>query len=367
MTSKPFAKGHDPAKLAAALANPTQYWAWDDLGITGSMLPVSPLAQQPPAELLCPPPPEDDSEQTARELAAVARAVIGADEPIDRATVSRFLWSAVSVGTSQVVQPLYGVRCGFYGTTPATRDEILKGRIPERQKFAKKSRIVTPRVLASAFHQDEPYWFGLTAAVLLQQARIPRSTLFPNLPTRARFVGDGGTLSLHCLLAEAADLAMRACWFEKWRSRRRRPEELAADAGSLHPIWAEIGAPLLEPYGGCLPMLIAEGSPGHPAYPSGHAVIGGAVCAVLQATFADVPMAGADGKPSATQTEIRKLARNFGAARIALGIHFQSDVTKGLALGERAAVLTLRNAKARAEHPWGSVTFAGVTGRRYTI
>lgn len=369
MTSKPFAKGHDPAKLSRALANPTQPGIWDDLGITGTMLPVSPWAQltPPPAELRCPPCPADDSEITARELADVARAVIGADQPIMRGAVSRLLWSAVSAGTAQVLRPEYLGRAGFYGTTPATRDQILLGRIPERQRYGSASRIVTPRALASAFHQDEPYWYGLTAAVLLQQAKTPRSSLFPALPTRARFVGDGGTLSLHCLMAEAADLAMRACWYEKWvTNRRRRPEELAADPGSLHPIWQQIGAPLL-PYGGCLPMLIAEGSPGHPAYPSGHAVIGGAVCTVLLATFADVRMAASDGSMSTTHAEIRKLARNYGDARITLGIHYESDVAEGLALGERAAVMVLREAKAKAEQPWGATTFTGVSGRPITI
>ena len=368
--NKPFSKGHDPEKLSRALANPTAPGAWNDLGITGTMRPVSPWAQltPPPPELLCPPFPPDDSEATAHELAAVARAVIEADQPIALQTVSRFLTSGISVGRAQTIQPQYQGRAGWYGTTPATRDEILAGRVPEPQRFNASSRITTPRVLASAFHQDEPYWFGLTAAMVLQSAGTPRSSLFPALPTRSRFVGDGGTLSLHCLLAEASDLAMRACWHAKWAGpRRRRPEELAADPGSLHPIWQQIGAPLLAPYGGCLPMLIAEGSPCHPSYVSGHAVIGGAVATVLLAAFADRKMAASDQSASTTHEELRKLARNFGDARVILGIHYQSDVDEGIALGERAALLVLRQAKARAEQPWGTVTFRGVTGLTHTI
>jgi membrane-associated phospholipid phosphatase len=370
MTSKPFAKGHDHNKMTAALANPTAPGIWDDLGITGTMRPVSPWAQltPPPAELLCPPFPPDNSETTARELAAVAQAVINADQPIALSSVSRFLTSDIPVGRAQTIRPQYQPRTGFYGTTPTTRDAILRGNTPERQQFGTPSRIGTPRVLASVFHQDEPFWFGLTAAMLLHWGNFPRSSLFPNLPTRSRFLGDGGILSLHCLLAEAADLAMRACWYTKWSgARRRRPEELAADPASLHPIWREIGAPLLEPYSGCLPMLVAEGAPCHPAYPSGHAVIGGAVATVLLATFADRPMAASDQSPSTTHVELRKLAWNYGDARIILGIHYYSDVDEGLALGERAALLVLRQAKARAEQPWGSVTFRGVTGQVHTV
>ncbi len=370
MTSKPFTKGHDHAKLTRAIANPTAPGIWDDLGITGTMRPVSPWAQltPPPAELLCPPFPPDNSETTARELAAVATAVIGADRPIAIGSVSRFLTSDIPVGRAQIIKPLYQPRAGLYGVTPATRDAILRGNTPEPQRYSPPSRITTPRVLASVFHQDEPFWHGLTAAMLLQAANIPRSSLFPNLPTRSRFVGDGGTLSLHCLLAEAADLAMRACWYAKWSGpRRRRPEELAADPASLHPIWQQIGAPLLAPYSGCLPMLVAEGSPCHPAYPSGHAVIGGAVVAVLLAAFQDRPMATSATSEFTTHEELRKLARNFGEARIMLGIHYESDVTEGIALGERAALLVLRRAKDRAEQPWGSVTFRGVTGLTHTV
>jgi membrane-associated phospholipid phosphatase len=370
MTFTPFSKGHDHIKLSRALADPTAPGVWNDLGITGSQRPVSPWAQltPPPAELLCPPFPPDNSETTARELAAVAQAVINADQPIALNSVSRFLNSDIPVGRAQTIRPQYQPRSGFYGVSPATRDAILRGNTPERQQFSPPSRITTPRVLASLMHQDEPFWFGLAAALLLQWSGTPRSSLFPPLPTRSRFVADGGTLSLHCLLAEAADLAMRACWHAKWAGpRRRRPEELAADPGSLHPIWQQIGAPLLEPYSGCLPMLIAEGSPCHPAYPSGHAVIGGAVATVLLAAFAARPMAASDQSPSTTHEELRKLARNFGEARITLGIHYQSDVDEGLALGERAALLVLRQAKAKAEQPWGSVTFRGVTGQAHTV
>jgi membrane-associated phospholipid phosphatase len=370
MTFTPFSKGHDHIKLSRALANPAQPGIWDDLGITGSQRPVSPWAQltPPPAELLCPPFPPDNSETTARELAAVAQAVIDADQPIALSSVSRFLTSDIPVGRAQTIRSQYQPRANWYGTTPTTRDEILKGRVPERQQFSSPSRIITPRVLGSAFHQDEPFWFGLAAALLLQWSGYPRSSLFPNLPTRSRFVGDGGTVALHCLLAEATDLAMRACWYAKWSGpRRRRPEELAADPGSLHPIWKEVGAPLLEPYSGCLPMLIAEGSPCHPAYPSGHAVIGGAVATVLLAAFAARPMAASDQSPSTSHEELRKLARNFGEARIILGIHYESDVTEGIALGERAALLVLRQAKAKAEQPWGATTFWGVTGRMQAV
>lgn len=368
MTSKAFAKGHDPVKLAAALRNPRRQGVWNDLGITGTMKLVSPRAQlkRPCSrELLCPPCPEDDSEQTARELAAVARAVLLADQPIDRQRVSALLTQQVRPGNAQQLEPRYRVREGFYGTTTRTRDAILRGTVPEPQRFGPALEgITTPRALASVFHQDEPYWFILTAAVLLSQLRVPRSTLFPPLPGEVGFVSYGGTLQLQCMLAAAAELAMRATWYEKVMvSRRRRPEELAADPVSLHPIWHEIGAPLLAPYGGCLPMLIAEGSPLHSSYVSGHAAIAGAGCTVLLAHYADVAVVAEDGVTFRSHDEIRKLGWNFGESREILGIHYRSDIVEGLMLGQRAALMVLREAKCKAAEPWGTVTFKGFDGK----
>lgn len=370
MPSRPFAKGHDPVKLARALKTPNRPGIWEDLGLTGTLKLVSPRAQlkRPPAELLCPPCPEDDSEETARELASVARAVLSADQPIDLRTVSALLTKTVLPGNAQSLHPFYRVREGFYGTTPQTRDAILRGNVPEPQRFGLSSLIMTPRVLASAFHQDEPYFYGLTAATLLSQLRVPRSSLFPPLPCESGFVSYGGTLQLQCLLPTAAELAMRAAWYEKFRvSRRRRPEELAADPASLYPTWREIGAPLLRTYGGCLPMLIAEGCPGHASYPSGHAVIGGAVCTVLLAHFEDMPMQASDGSPSTTHAEIRKLGWDFGDAREILGIHYRSDIREGLLLGQRAALLVLREARQRSAEPWGTATFTGFDGKAVTV
>jgi len=204
--------------------------------------------------------------------------------------------------------------------------------------------------------------------VLLNGLRVPRSSLFPPLPCESGFVSYGGTFQLQYLLPAAAELAMRAAWYEKFRvSRRRRPEELAADPASLHPIWKEIGAPLLAPYGGCLPMLIAEGCPPHSSFVSGHGAIGGAVCTGLLAHFADVPMLASDGSPSTTHAEIRKLGWNFGDAREILGIHYRSDIVQGLLLGQRAALLVLREARQRSAEPWGTTTFVGFDGKAVTV
>jgi hypothetical protein len=70
--------------------------------------------------------------------------VIDADQPIALNTVSRFLTSDIPVGRAQTIRPPYQPRTGFYGTTPTPRDEILTGRVPERQQFSPPSRMAAP-------------------------------------------------------------------------------------------------------------------------------------------------------------------------------------------------------------------------------
>jgi len=113
-----------------------------------------------------------------------------------------------------------------------------------------------------------------------------------------------------------------------------------------------------------LPQLYPEGSPTHPSYPSGHATIAGA-CATLLKVFFDVdrPMtchlateepdptrlppafvASDDGlrllkaaendKPLTVEGELNKLASNISIGRNAAGVHWRSDATQGMELGE---------------------------------
>lgn len=113
-----------------------------------------------------------------------------------------------------------------------------------------------------------------------------------------------------------------------------------------------------------LPQLFPEGSPTHPSYPSGHATIAGA-CATLLKAFFDTkrPMTdpkaevghGPDQLPPAfvacddglnleeaaengvaltTGGELDKLASNISIGRNAAGVHWRSDATQGMELGE---------------------------------
>jgi membrane-associated phospholipid phosphatase len=104
-------------------------------------------------------------------------------------------------------------------------------------------------------------------------------------------------------------------------------------------------------------MAYPEGCPTHPAYPAGHATIAGACVTVLKAFFKEsfaIPnpvVASADGTallpysgPDLTVgRELSKLAANVALGRNAAGVHWRTDATEGLKLGEAVALAILRD------------------------
>jgi hypothetical protein len=107
-------------------------------------------------------------------------------------------------------------------------------------------------------------------------------------------------------------------------------------------------------------MEYAEGSPLHPAYGSGHATAGGACATILKAFFAGdhrilnpvvasddglslVPYLGADAGNITVEGEIEKLASNIALGRNFAGVHWRSDYTEALRLGECIAISVLED------------------------
>ena len=123
-----------------------------------------------------------------------------------------------------------------------------------------------------------------------------------------------------------------------------------------------------------LPQAYPEGCPLHPSYPAAHAVIAGAGVTVLKAFFDESylvpnPVEPAPdglslrpyaGSPLPIGGELDKLAWNIAMGRNFAGIHWRSDATAGLELGERLAVAVLREMKLT-----GNELFAGFSLRRF--
>ena len=142
--------------------------------------------------------------------------------------------------------------------------------------------------------------------------------------------------------------------------------------------------------------MYPEGSPAHPAYPSGHATVAGACTTVLKALFEDtIKMTAFLDKPTIPRTlvmpdpndptqlcayggpdaskmtigsELDKLASNIALGRNFGGVHFRSDGDEGILLGERVAIrLLMDHARTYAEDGFQGFRFLDRTGRQVTV
>lgn len=198
---------------------------------------------------------------------------------------------------------------------------------------------------------------------------------------------------LYSLLGEVMTRALKACWYQKWVFHRRlRPE---AYGGLVHnKITKNIDAPIddlilnsnaivesFDKFGTyLLPQGYPEGSPGHPAYPSGHATVAGACATILKAWFEETTSVSnpvtttSDGLSRipyngslSLRGEINKLAMNQSIGRLVSGVHYRSDALAGMLLGEEVAIGILREvARLSVEREW-SLTFTKFNGRRVRI
>jgi hypothetical protein len=110
-------------------------------------------------------------------------------------------------------------------------------------------------------------------------------------------------------------------------------------------------------------MVFPEGCPLHPAYGAGHATVAGASVTILKAFFDEsfvipdpvvpspdglslVPYTGPDAANLTVRGELDKLASNVAIGRNFGGVHWRSDYTASLRLGEALAISILRDQRA---------------------
>ncbi|MGD8566658.1 MAG: vanadium-dependent haloperoxidase [Gammaproteobacteria bacterium] len=170
--------------------------------------------------------------------------------------------------------------------------------------------------------------------------------------------------------------SQNVAWFQKWLVHRRaRPEVFF---GRVHnhltkvdieyPIHPDVlNSPALDivfdmnaatkggPGSYLLPVAGATGSPLHPTYPAGHAVMAGAAVTMLKAFFNGdfvIPnpvMPNDDGTelvpyngPALTiEGELNKLGSNISLGRDVAGVHYRTDGDLGMVLGEEYAISLL--------------------------
>jgi hypothetical protein len=238
------------------------------------------------------------------------------------------------------------------------------------------------RALAAYTHDDVLYQAYFTAFLVLAQmlsagtVNLNPGNPYVNSKTENGFTTLGGP-DFAGTLGEVATRALKAVWYQKWVVHlRHRPE---SGGGIVHLIKTGQGNQIectlnnnilnsqalqqcyLKNNSYLLSQAFPEGSPTHPAYPTGHGTVGGACITVLKffldgtslVTDPKVPDAqglnlvdytGPDAGQLTVNGELHKLASNitFGHG-IHAGIHWRSDSYQSMILGEQVAIAFLRD------------------------
>ncbi len=251
------------------------------------------------------------------------------------------------------------------------------------------------RDLAEWVHLDVFFQPYLNAALILNGMKAPVDDANPYLSSTTQIgFATYGMPHLLSIMTGVAGVALRTIWYQKWFVHRRlRPEEFAArvhnrlTGRAFYPINNEIlnsAAPqeLARRYGtALLPMAYPEGSPTHPAYGSGHAVLAGACATILKAWFNEdwvIPspvVADREGLKlekwiGATLTvggELNKLASNIALGRNIGGVHWRSDASESLKLGESIALAYMADLSGCFNESFRGFSLTKFDGERITV
>ncbi len=294
--------------------------------------------------------------------------------------LSQFLLKDIPYGTLTINQRQQTVLAALdYMTDAASWLAIQRGDNPSLADVLDSTPryIRNGRDLAAYVHYDALYEAYLNACLILLGMGAPVDPGNPYLGlTRTDAFATFGGPHILSLVTEVATRALKAVWYQKWYvHRRQRPEAFGGriqhhmTGAATYPIDAEIlgsqaVSEAFDLYGTyLLPQAYPEGSPLHPAYGAGHATVAGACVTILKAWFdesfvlPDPVVPNADGTALVAYTgpdageltvggELDKVAANIAFGRNFAGIHWRTDYSESLALGEAVAIGIQQDQKA---------------------
>lgn len=265
------------------------------------------------------------------------------------------------------------------------------------------------RGLAAYTHDDVLYQAYFIAYLVLSAFnKLNPGNPYIGSKTQNGFATMGGPDFAGTLAAVAVE-ALKAVWYQKWWVHlRHRPESGGAivyliKTGQGGTIQGQVSNTVLNSnavkasYAAngnryFLSQAFPEGSPTHPAYPTGHGAVAGACITALKFFFDGAqkirPLlnaagrevvepdtgglalntyTGADRDSLDINGELNKLAHNISYGHgIHAGIHWRSDTETSIQLGEAAALSYLRD-RARTYNEQFSVSLTKVDGTTATI
>ena len=322
---------------------------------------------------------------------------------------SQYLYRTLQFGAATIVQQFQtflpvGGGGQDYNITLTDYLACQNGTIPypfTKPNFDPQNRYLrNGRDISAWVHVDILYQAYLHACIYLIDIAAPFNPGNPYLHSKTQ-VGFGtfGTPHIKALVAEVATRALKAVWYQKWFVHRRlRPEEYgglvnATVAGlKTYPVHADVlnsaaMAAVNTANGGSswmLPMAFPEGCPQHPSYGAGHATVAGACVTILKAFFDEtyvlpdpvvasddglslVPYTGSDAGQITVGGELNKVAANIAIGRNIAGVHWRSDYTQSVLLGEALAISILQDQKVTYNEDFQGFTFTKFDGTKITV
>jgi hypothetical protein len=253
------------------------------------------------------------------------------------------------------------------------------------------------RDLTHYVHVDALYEAYLNACLILLGMGAPFDPGNPYVHSGNQHgFGTYGGPHILSLVTEVATRALKAVWYQKWFVHRRmRPEEFGGrvhvhkSGRASYPINAELlgteALDLVRRRHGTwlLPQAYPEGAPTHPSYGAGHATVAGACVTILKAWFDEsfvipdpvvpnpagralAPYTGPDAGALTVGGELNKVAANIASARNMAAIHWRTDYSESIKLGEEVAIGILEEQKA-SYNEGGSFTLTRFDGTTITI
>lgn len=313
--------------------------------------------------------------------------------------ISQFLLKDIPFGAKVIDQKYYmPVGCIDFMTSYDEWLNIQNGQAPcsSLRLDAAPRYIRNGRALGEYVHRDTSIQAVLTAClILLGFGPEAQSLRNPYLYSKTQ-VGFATFGAPHVLdfVTRVARMALEAAWFQKFLVHRRlRPEEFGGrihnfmTGAASYPINPELFdsdvlARVSDEFGTCLlPMAFPEGCPTHAAYPAGHGTFVGAGVTILKAFFNEdciIPDPVIDRPDGFTLFpyfsrelrvggELNKLASNIALGRDFAGVHWRSDGSEGMELGEAVAIGLLQDYRNTYHEDLDGFSFTKFDGTRVTI
>ncbi len=382
------------------------YWAslLRDIAITDYA--SNPVAAQAAAELSSLPAyqgPRDAADQVTPELLFRG----GFPGETVGPYLSQFLLQKTSMGSLPIIQQYITNQAGVdYMEDPTTFQQVQNGISTGLQLQPGSALFLHDgRGLAAYTHDDVLFQAYFTAYLVLNSinaggvAPLNPGNSYNGSKTQNGFATMGQP-DFAATLAAAAREALEAAWYQKWFVHlRHRPESgggivYLSKTGQGGTVQGHLSETVLNSkavqssfetnHSYFLSQAFPEGSPTHPAYPTGHGAVAGACITVLkfffdgayvlpnpQVSSADGTAlnsyTGADAGQITVNGELNKLAHNISFGHgIHAGIHWRSDTDESIRLGEAVALSLLRD-RARTYNENFTMSLTKVDGTTATI